>query len=639
MSKAFPIGTYHREEEKRERKLLLDPGQLIKTRMLVTANSGGGKSYLLRVLLEQLGRTTPIIVIDREGDFVTLGEKLDVVQVGPHGDIPADVRSAGMLCRRLLEKRLSAVIDLSELVVDRNNPDKRRRTVLGVQRWYVRNFMEELVGLPKKFWRPTFIVLDESHLFAPEKGHGEAESSDAVIDAATLGRKRAYCTIFATQRIAKFHKDAAAEMQNRFFGAITLDNDVERAAKDLGMTTKAATPILRALKPGEFFAFGPALSERGVVRFHGAAALTTHPEPGQGRTLKPPKPSRAIAAVLSDFTDLPEEAEAEIREMSQAKSRIAELERDLRQRPKEQVTREHTVEVPSKRDAATIARLRNALEEAMQMIDRLSKQELAVLQLDAARVQKIVESAVAEIVKQAGQAESKRQAEYKKLLGEAEKVHSRMKALVAVTAPAGGDSNGSRAAATPAKSTVRHTPRIAIDDDAGDGDDGGGGDGEDDAKDGMRRILIALAENRDGVGKRKLGILARLKPDGSTLRGNLAKGRREGWIEDDEVDGQAVLKITRAGLGELGSDYKPLPAPGPELVDYWRRRLGSTGAAGACFNVMVKRYPDAVPDKHHLAESANVVAGGSTMRGALTKLRALGLIEKNRLRASDELFG
>jgi hypothetical protein len=57
--------------------------QLIKTRMLVTANSGGGKSYLLRVLLEQLGRTTPIIVLDREGDYVTLGEKLDVVQVGP----------------------------------------------------------------------------------------------------------------------------------------------------------------------------------------------------------------------------------------------------------------------------------------------------------------------------------------------------------------------------------------------------------------------------------------------------------------------------------------------------------------------------------------------------------------------------
>src|SRR4051812_32203545 len=112
------IGTFKRDGVGAERRLQLDPVKLIKTRMLVTANSGGGKSYLLRVLLEQLGRTTPIIVLDREGDYVTLGEKLDVVQVGPQGAVPADVRSAGVLCRRLMEKRLSAVIDMSELAFD-----------------------------------------------------------------------------------------------------------------------------------------------------------------------------------------------------------------------------------------------------------------------------------------------------------------------------------------------------------------------------------------------------------------------------------------------------------------------------------------------------------------------------------------
>jgi DNA helicase HerA-like ATPase len=212
---SFPIGTFHRDGERRERKLLVDAGQLIKTRMLVTANSGHGKSYLLRVMLEQLGRSTPIIVLDREGEFVTLGEKLDVVQVGPHGQIPADVRSAGMLCRRLMEKRLSAVIDMSEL------PFKRGESLVTQQRAYVREFLEQLVELPRKLWRPTFIAIDEAHLFAPEKGYGEAESLAAVINAATLGRKRAYCTIFATQRIAKLHKDAAAEQQNRFTAALS----------------------------------------------------------------------------------------------------------------------------------------------------------------------------------------------------------------------------------------------------------------------------------------------------------------------------------------------------------------------------------------------------------------------------------
>jgi hypothetical protein len=42
---------------------------------------------------------------------------------------------------------------------------------------YVREFLEQLTSLPRKLWRPTFIVLDEVHLFAPEKGHGEAEST------------------------------------------------------------------------------------------------------------------------------------------------------------------------------------------------------------------------------------------------------------------------------------------------------------------------------------------------------------------------------------------------------------------------------------------------------------------------------
>jgi DNA helicase HerA-like ATPase len=74
-----------------------------------------------------------------------------------------------------------------------------------------------------------------------------------VINAATLGRKRAYCTLMATQRISKLHKDAAADQLNRFFGGITLDVDVERAAKDLGMTPKEARPILRELPVGEFY--------------------------------------------------------------------------------------------------------------------------------------------------------------------------------------------------------------------------------------------------------------------------------------------------------------------------------------------------------------------------------------------------
>lgn len=410
------IGTF-KDEKGHERPLRISPDKLVKTRALITANSGGGKSYLLRVLLELLGLSTPIIVLDREGEYVTLGEKLDVVQVGPLGEIPADVRSAGMLCRRLMEKRLSSVIDMSDLPIDQ-------------QRAYVKVFLTELVSLKKSLWRPTFIALDEAHIFAPEKGHGDAESLEAVINAATLGRKRGYCTLFATQRISKLHKDAAADQNNRFFGRVTLDVDVQRSSKDLGMSDKDARTTLRELKPGEFYAFGPAIDAPGVVRMRTATAQTTHPEPGQGRTLKPPKPSKAIEAVLSELTDLPKEAEREIKDLATAKAKLVQLERELKARPKERVTQEKTVEVSSRRNRQMIVRLRAGLEEAMKVIANINAKGFESTTIDRKQIMKAMEAASDQIVKLVESKLGQRNVEFEKLKKEANALLGKLQKLM-----------------------------------------------------------------------------------------------------------------------------------------------------------------------------------------------------------------
>src|SRR2546428_7941402 len=88
---------------------------LLDTRLLVQANSGGGKSWLLRRLLEQSHGKVQQIVIDLEGEFATLREKYDYVLAGKEGDTPADPRSAGLLAKRLLELQVSAIIDLYDL--------------------------------------------------------------------------------------------------------------------------------------------------------------------------------------------------------------------------------------------------------------------------------------------------------------------------------------------------------------------------------------------------------------------------------------------------------------------------------------------------------------------------------------------
>ena len=86
-----------------------DLDTLLVTRLLIQANSGAGKSWLLRKLIEQLYGHVQVIVIDPEGEFATLREKYDFVLVGAGGETPADVRSAGLLAEKLLELRASAV--------------------------------------------------------------------------------------------------------------------------------------------------------------------------------------------------------------------------------------------------------------------------------------------------------------------------------------------------------------------------------------------------------------------------------------------------------------------------------------------------------------------------------------------------
>src|SRR5689334_22982855 len=123
---------------------------LIDTRLLVQANSGGGKSWLLRRLLEQSHGKVQQIVIDLEGEFSTLREKYDYVLAGKGGDTPADPRSAALLARKLLELNVSTILDLYEL-----HADERKR--------FVRLFLDSMINAPKDLWHPCLVVIDDAH--------------------------------------------------------------------------------------------------------------------------------------------------------------------------------------------------------------------------------------------------------------------------------------------------------------------------------------------------------------------------------------------------------------------------------------------------------------------------------------------
>jgi hypothetical protein len=302
----------------------LDVDKLLSSRLLVQANSGKGKSHLLRRIAEQLFGKIQIIIIDPEGEFATLREKYGYVLVGKGGETPADPRSAGLVAHKLLELRASAVCDLYEM-----KPATRHE--------WVKKFLEAMIDAPKNLWHPCIVIVDEAHVFCPEKGAGESEASDAMIGLATRGRKRGFACIFATQRLGKLRKDAAAELLNVMIGGTFIDVDRKRAADALGVYGAEVHKFfdeIKVMERGYFYTLGPALSLDRIL-CHVGDVETSHPEAGSAKhAAEPPPPPEAIAKLLPKLSDLPREAEEKARTEGELRKEIRELKAQLRTQPK-----------------------------------------------------------------------------------------------------------------------------------------------------------------------------------------------------------------------------------------------------------------------------------------------------------------
>jgi hypothetical protein len=231
----------------------IDLEELLATRLLVQGNSGSGKSHLLRRLLERSAGQVQQVVIDPEGDFVTLADR--------YGHVPVEAadhseRDISRLAGRIREHRASVVLSLEGLEAE------------GQMRCAAA-FLAGLFDAPRDHWYPALVVVDEAQLFAPAGGGEVAEevrraSLTAMTNLMCRGRKRGLAGVIATQRLAKLAKNVAAEASNFLMGRTFLDIDMARAADLLGMERRQAEAI-RDLPRGTFLALGPAISRRPIA--------------------------------------------------------------------------------------------------------------------------------------------------------------------------------------------------------------------------------------------------------------------------------------------------------------------------------------------------------------------------------------
>ena len=539
---------------------------LVDTRLLIQANSGGGKSWVIRRLLEQTHGKIQQIILDIEGDFSTLRERFDYVLAAKGGDIDVNPKVAGRMARRILELRASPIIDLYEL-----KQGERVR--------FVRLFLEALMEAPKALWHPCLVVIDEAHILCPEKG--QAESMGAVIDLCTRGRKRGFCAVLATQRLSKLHKDAAAEMLNKLIGRTGLDLDMKRAADELGFTSKQQTLTLRDQKPGEFYAFGPAVSEPGVSRLRVGTVQTSHPHAGTRREVVAPAPTTRVKKLLAELGDLPAEAEEEARTIDALQGQVRDLKRKLRLKPAPEVDEQALERV--RQQAVRESDLRNeaAIKQLERQVGKQSKTLARISELSA-------EAASTEVVKRP--------------------------ALTAVT-------HLTDTAQKPGRTTVARAnggPSTILPYKI----QGGA----------MRMLQAAAMFYPEPISKARMAAIAVMSRKSGTFGTYLGNLKREGLIEGNGVS----FVATEAGV-EAAGEVEELPTDPDSLVDMWANIV--KGGAARMLRVLADAYPNFVT-RQELGEQAGLTYDSGTFGTYLSTLKRNGLavVEGGQIKAADELY-
>lgn len=273
----------------------LDLDTLLGGHACIIANSGGGKSSLIRKINEVMNGRVQEIILDAEDDFYTLRERYDfVIAGGEEGDVPATLDNARDLAIAALTHGFNLIVQLNDLGADA--PE------------FVTRFLNGLMSAPRDLWHPVLITIDELQRFASRDA---GEAIPAIKDLVFRGRKRGFTALFASLRMAEIDPGIRGMVNNWMLGRNGQALDRRTMAEQLGFTAKEGREHLAAIKPRHFWAMGPAISTEALL-FKVADVETTPLRTGQARVATPPPPE-ALRGILAGLKvdPKPEAAEAE----------------------------------------------------------------------------------------------------------------------------------------------------------------------------------------------------------------------------------------------------------------------------------------------------------------------------------------
>jgi hypothetical protein len=289
----------------------------------VLAVRGAGKSNLLAVMAEEMfEHELPFVIIDPVGSSWGLRSRLEIpIFGGRHGDLPLERGAGDLLADLIVEKRLTAVLDVSEF----SEGDKIRFLLDFARRLYRKNT------------QPLHLFLEEADDYCPQRPMREqAQLLRAWEDIVRRGRARGLGITMVTQRSAALNKNVLTQIETLFVLRTTSPQDraaIEAWVKHQGGSTDMLATLPK-LAAGEAWVWSPSwLQKFERVHIRRRHSWDSGSTPGllkgaPGATLKDLDLGELSASMAATVERAKQHDPKELRR------RIAELERRLADKPK-----------------------------------------------------------------------------------------------------------------------------------------------------------------------------------------------------------------------------------------------------------------------------------------------------------------
>jgi hypothetical protein len=349
----------------------------------ILATRGAGKSWLAAVEAEALIEAGyPVAILDVVGEYWSLKAKYPVIVFGgKHADAPLDPRVGGEIAHTILDRRLQAVMDLTEM---------RRAD----QPFFVADFCEELYEYGLKVKHPCWLLIEEAQNFVPQIGNPACKRP--ILDIVEMGRHAGVGYCLVSHRSATIDKTALGLCDIIVFKRLTLPLDLNVVRDYFKGKDPRFVDIVKAL-PGlandEGLMYFP-LRLPEPIRFKVAPRKTPHVAETPTLELKDVAALPELTAMSKELTEyferLIQEKIVKRDELGELKSRVEELQEELEARDERIEQLEHDLELAQRFRIELPPELLR-IPGFTEKVEYLEKQLMGLYQAQVERAQRLEE--------------------------------------------------------------------------------------------------------------------------------------------------------------------------------------------------------------------------------------------------------